>query len=212
MSLAAQQLYMQQIAPILMAAVPRVVVPVGAEDPDELVQDALVAACEAVHRLEKRGKQILPRSVAYYTLQRLKSGRRSTGAGRTDVMSPGCQLDGKCSVASLEEPVHISDGEEDDFTLGDVLASRRDDPAQVAVRNADWGEFMTVLDAPQRYIVKATAEGESYIDQADQLKVSPSAITQRRQTIAKRARRFWGDEVLADVQVQPLWRRQAEQR
>ena len=52
-----------------MAAVPRVVIPVGAEDADELVQDALVAACEAVHRLEKKGKQIVPRSVAYYTIR-----------------------------------------------------------------------------------------------------------------------------------------------
>jgi hypothetical protein len=202
-----QEFFMSQVAPILVAAVPRVVIPVGAEDADELVQDALVAACEAVHRLEKRGQQIIPRSVAYYTIQRLKMGRRSTGAGRTDVMSPGCQLDGNASVASLDEPLHVCEDNED-FTLGDVLAGRRDDPAQVAVRNADWSEFMTVLDAPQRYIVMATAEGESYMGQAAQLKVTPSAITQRKDTIAKRARAFWGESVLADVQTQPLWRRE----
>jgi DNA-directed RNA polymerase specialized sigma24 family protein len=206
-----QQFFMTQIAPILVAAVPRVVVPVGAEDADELVQDALVAACEAVHRLEQTGKRIIPKSVAYYTLQRLKSGRRSTGAGRTDVMSPGCQLDGRASVASMEEIVHVSD-EESDLTLGDLIASRKDDPAQRAMRNTDWSEFMALLDAPQRYIVRATAEGESYIGQAAQLKVSPPAITQRKDTIARRARAFWGESVLADVQVQPLWRRTAEQR
>ena len=211
MSPAMQRFFMSQIAPILMATVPRVVVPVGAEDADELVQDALVAAGEAVHRLEKRGQQIVPRSVAYYTIQRLKTGRRSTGGGRTDVMSTGCQLDGNACVASLDEPVHVSGGE-DDFTLGDVLASRRDDPSQAAVRNTDWAEFMTMLDGPQQYIVRATAEGESYMGQAAQLKVTPSAITQRRQTIAKRARAFWGDQVLADAQVLPLWRRQAGQR
>ena len=121
MSPAAQELFMSQIAPILMAAVPRVVIPVGAEDADELVQDALVAACEAVHRLEKRGKQIIPKSVAYYTIQRLKSGRRSTGAGRTDVMSPGRQLDGKVSLSSLDEPLLVND-ENENLTLGDVLA------------------------------------------------------------------------------------------
>jgi hypothetical protein len=202
-----QEFFMAQIAPILVAAVPRVVVPVGAEDADELVQDALVAACEAVHRLEKRGQQIVPRSVAYYTIQRLKSGRRSTGAGRTDVMSPGCQLDGKASIASLEEPVHVSDGDED-FTLGDVLAGRKDDPSQMAVRNADWSEFMTMLDGPQQYILKATAEGQSVNSQAEELKVSAPAVCQRRDTIGRRARRFWGDSVLADVQTLPLWRRE----
>ena len=45
-----------------------------------------------------------------------------------------------------------------------------------------------------------------------QLNVTPSAITQRRQTIARRARSFWGDSVLAEVQILPFWRRQAEQR
>ena len=207
MSPAMQEFFMAQIAPILVAAVPRVVIPVGAEDADELVQDALVAACEAVHRLEKRGQQILPKSVAYYTIQRLKSGRRSTGAGRTDVMSPGCQLDGNASIASLEEPVHGCDDNEG-FTLGDVLASRKDDPAQVAVRNTDWGEFMSMLDGRQQYIVMATAEGQSVNSQAEELKVSAPAVCQRRDTIGRRARRFWGDGLLADVQAQPLWRRE----
>jgi hypothetical protein len=96
--------------------------------------------------------------------------------------------------------------------MGDVLASRKDDPAQVAVRNTDWGEFMGRLSERQRYIVRSIAEGESYSGQAARLKVSPAAITQRRQTIAPRAREFWGDEVLADVQVLPLWRREMLQR
>jgi hypothetical protein len=71
---------------------------------------------------------------------------------------------------------------------------------------------MTMLDGRQQYIVKATAEGESYTGQAAQLEVSPSAITQRCDTIAKRARAFWGDSVLQDVEIMPLWRRQAQQR
>jgi hypothetical protein len=50
------------------------------------------------------------------------------------------------------------------------------------------------------------------MSQAAQLKVSPAAITPRKDTIAKRARHFWGDGVLEDVQALPLWRRQAEQR
>ena len=42
MSPATQQLFMQRIAPILMAAVPRAVAPVGAEDADELVQEVML--------------------------------------------------------------------------------------------------------------------------------------------------------------------------
>ena len=65
-----------------------------------------------------------------------------------------------------------------------------------------------MLDEPQQYIVRATAQGESYMGQAARLKISPSAITQRKDTIAKLARAFWGETVLADVQAQPLWRRE----
>ena len=198
MSPTVQQLFLSQIAPILVVAVPRVVPTVGSEDADELVQDALVTACKAVHSLEQKGKKIIPKSVAYYTLQRLKSGRRSYSGGRTDVMSPGCQLDGNSAVESMDEPANAGD-EDEDLALGDVLASRKDDPAQIAIRNADWSEFLCLLEAPQQYIVRATAEGQSVNQQAEHLRVGPSAVCSRRATIAKRARQFWGDSVLEDA-------------
>jgi hypothetical protein len=56
----------------------------------------------------------------------------------------------------------------------------------------------------QQYIVRATAEGESYMGQAARLGVSPSAITQRRDTIVKRARAFWGKSVLQDAEMLSL--------
>ena len=105
MSPAAQRLFMTEIAPILMTTVPRVITPIGSEDHDELVQDALAEACRATDTLERRGKSILPSSVAHYTLQRLKSGRRSTSGGRTDVLHPACQLDGKSALLFLDAPV-----------------------------------------------------------------------------------------------------------
>jgi hypothetical protein len=71
---------------------------------------------------------------------------------------------------------------------------------------------MARLSERQQYIVRSIAEGESYMGQAAHLRVTPSAITQRRHSIAKRARRFWGDEVLADAGMLPLWRRQTEKR
>jgi hypothetical protein len=69
-----------------------------------------------------------------------------------------------------------------------------------------------MLDGRQQYIAMATAGGESVNHQAEHLKVSPPAVCSRKDTIAKRAKAFWGNGVLADVQMQPLWRRAAEQR
>ena len=80
MSPALQARFMAEIAPILVATVPRVVIPVGAEDARELTQDALAEACAAVDRLEKEDRPIHPQAVAFYTIQRLKTGRRSTGS------------------------------------------------------------------------------------------------------------------------------------
>ena len=91
---AAQRLFMSKIAPIIMATVPRVVTPVGSEDHEDFVQDALAETCRATDTLERRGKSILPSSVAHYALQRLKSGGRSTSGGRTDALSPACQFAG----------------------------------------------------------------------------------------------------------------------
>jgi hypothetical protein len=80
------------------------------------------------------------------------------------------------------------------------------------MRNTDWSEFMTWLDEPQRYVVTAMAEGLNLNAQTGHLRVSPPAVCSRRETIAKRAKAFWGEGVLAEVQEQPLWRRQAEHR
>ena len=162
-------------------------------------------------RRQQGARGLFALGLAYYTLQRLKSGRRSTGSGRTDVMSPACRLDGNCSLTSMDEPLRAGDDGEEP-TLGDAIAGRGDDPCQMAVRNADWSEFMAGLDGAQRYIVRATAEGESLNDQAARLQVSPPAVCQRRHTIGRRARQFWGDTVLADAQTQPLWRRQMQPR
>ena len=128
-------------------------------------------------------------------------------------MSPGCQLDGHSSVSSLDQPVKDSDGEGDDgFTLSDLIGGRKDDPCQAATRSADWGEFMAMLDGPQRYIVQATAQGERVMDQAASLGVSPPAVCQRKKAIAERARSFWGEAVLEDAGSMPLWRRQQAQQ
>ena len=68
---------LDQIVPRLRSAIPQCVVPVGAEDHEELVQDAIVFAAQMMDRLEQVGKEVTPGNVAYYTILHMKSGRRS---------------------------------------------------------------------------------------------------------------------------------------
>jgi len=44
---------------------------------------------------EKAGKKFTGGNMAYYATKAARRGRRSFYTGRSDVMSPGCQIDGK---------------------------------------------------------------------------------------------------------------------
>lgn len=87
--------------PRLRAVIPKAVKTVGAEDAEELLQDAMTIAAQMLHRVEETGKKVTPGNIAYYVILHMKSGRRSQSATRTDVMAPGTQLDDKSCVLSF---------------------------------------------------------------------------------------------------------------
>ena len=76
----------EEVVPRLRSSIPRAVRCVGAEDAEELIQDATVIAAKMIIRAESLGKlgKITPGNFAYYTLQHCKAGRRAMG-------SPRCQ-------------------------------------------------------------------------------------------------------------------------
>jgi hypothetical protein len=197
---------MTEIAPVLAATVPRVIIPIGSEDADELVQDALTEACKAADSLERRNRPVPSSSIVYYAIQRLKAGRRFMQSGRTDVMSPGCRLDGRSVVESLEAPFGTDD-EGGELCLGDVLASKQDDPACRAVRGMDWSAFVATLTPAQQQVVCDTAAGYGTKVQAQKMGISCPRITEQKRTIGKHARKFWGESVLQDAIEKPLWRK-----
>src|SRR3954470_18797756 len=146
MSPEACEALMGQIVPRLKAAVPRCVRTVGSEDHEELVQDGIAIAARMLHLSEVAGKLAPAASVAYYTIQHLKSGRRSMGNSRADVLATGTQLDLSSSVLSLEEEVGYDEELCEPIVLGEMLASRADDPAMAGARNVDWEQFLGTRD------------------------------------------------------------------
>jgi hypothetical protein len=50
--------------------------------------------------LERQNRPILPNSIAFYSIQRCRSGRRSYSGGRTDALSAATVLDGNSSPVS----------------------------------------------------------------------------------------------------------------
>ena len=204
MSPRAGEMLLDEIMPIIQGVVPTSVRQVGCEDAEELVQDALAIAAQMLQALEDAGKQVIAKSVAYYTIQRLKCGRRSHGDRRADVYGAGCQLDGRCVVVSFEQSVTMEDG--DELTLGESLACRSDDPSMMAGRDIDWNELESVLDARKRGVIAALNEGHGTDTIAKALKVSSPRVTQIKREIGGVIIEQWGSNSVEQLSDEPLWK------
>ena len=208
MSPKAGEMLMNSIIPIITAVIARgAVKSVGAEDQEELTADTVATAARMLHNVEASGRPFTASTVAYYALLQAKTGRRSTSGSRTDVLSPGCQLEGRCDVVSMDaqlgDPV---DGEEP-MSFHDVIADRREDPAVAAARHMAWDGLLDRTGERERELLRMTAEGHSMSDIADHLGVSRPRITQMKREIAGTVVDCFGDQVLAEIEKDPEWRR-----
>jgi len=196
---------MEEIAPRLKAVIPHIKT-VGAEDAEELLQDAMAVAAKMLHDLEARGKEVTPGNVAYYTILHMKSGRRSYTAGRTDAMSPGGQLDGKSAMLSFEEPAGIDPESGEEIPLGEMLAGNFDDPSMSASRNVDWEDFLDTHDRRYGKIVCDLASGKNAMEIARQSRESYFTVRQLKARLEADLREYMGEQAIADSTRIPAWR------
>ena len=203
MSPSAALMLEKQIYPIIRNTIPKTARPMGSEDPEELIQDATASAAEMIESMEKSGRTPLPNSIAYYSIQRTKSGRRSYGDIRSDVMSPGYQMDNEGSLCSMQEPVC----DEDDLTVGDTIACKSEDMASKVLRQIDWQAFLETLDARKRRIVEELMFGYGTGDIARLFSISASRIVQLKREIAQDIKSFMGESILSDAGQESVWER-----
>ena len=78
-------------------------------------------AARMMDSAEKAGHPITAGNASYYAAKAARSGRRSYYTGRSDVMSPGCQIDGKVRHQWLDEEIELEFG--DTGSLHDVIAA-----------------------------------------------------------------------------------------
>jgi hypothetical protein len=159
MSPQAGWLLVNEIVPRLKSSISTSVGPVGCEDLQELVQDGTAIAATMLHSAETQGKQVSPGNIAYYAVQHLKSGRRSTGFHKADPLHAAAQLSGRSRMHSLDEPIGSKEGNEEALILGETLACRADDPAMAASRRLDWESLVAKLDRVTGAILRALADG-----------------------------------------------------
>jgi hypothetical protein len=212
MSPAASSLLVNVILPVLARTVPRTVHPAPGEDVAELVQDGIAIAANMLQADERAGREPIAISIAYYSIQRLKCGRRSYSSSITDVLSPHAQRVQGLSVVSMQEPVNVgSDEGGEELCFGDLLACRRDDPVTEVCRRLDWHEFLETQDDREKTILHDLAHGNSLQKTAAKLNVSAPRITQLKDRIGRKIKARMGDGILADVSEQPLWRKARQQ-
>ncbi|MEI6193800.1 MAG: hypothetical protein WCS42_05665 [Verrucomicrobiota bacterium] len=195
----------EEVVPRLRASIPRNVNQIGAEDAEELIQDATVMAAKLMDNVEHQGKSVTPGNIAYYTILHMKSGRRSYGTNTSDALGIGTQLNGRSSVNSLDEPV---DGGElgEIFTVNDVLSQESEDPGQIAARNLDWQTMLTRLTKRQQAIVVYLMEGRTVSDLAVALQMDRSTLQVCKNRLADLILEYMGLDILIEVQRLPGWR------
>ena len=206
MSSHADKMLTDEIVPRLRNTIPHQVAFVGAEDAEEVLQDATLMAARILARALANGKTVTPGNVAYYALLHARCGRRSHSAGRSDVMGTRTQIVGNSRVTSLEAPLAPDDEFPDDTcSLGDVLASEAEDPSETAARNLDWQAFVATLDARTRAILSCLAREVPLQTVADAHAVSRSTVQTWRKTLPQAVRAFMGEELLHWLQQAPAW-------
>ena len=200
-----EALLLNEVAPRLRAAIPKTVPMVGPDDPDELLQDGLAIAVVLIESAKRNAKKVSAGNIAHYTVLALRSGRRSTGFKKNDVMHPAAQLNGHARIRSMDEPV--SDGEqgEEPLTLHDCLAANGDDPATAAARRLDWEPVIESLDRTAKAILMALIEGRELTLLVRRLKRSRATLHYDKVKLGRLIQACLGQDVLVEAQTRPGW-------
>jgi len=196
---------MNEIAPRLRSAIPGVR-KVGAEDDEELLQDGLAMAAHMLDGLEKRGKEVTPGNVAYYTILHLKSGRRSYSTGHTDVMGSATQIGHNSMVLSMEEEVGFDEELGEAVRLEDMLTCSKDDPSMAGARNIDWESFISSHDVRYLCIIHDMASGRTMLDTAKACRMTYHDIREIREMLVEDLEEWMGPTAIADAARVPSWR------
>jgi hypothetical protein len=204
-----EEMLVNEVVPRLRNAA-KTIPKIGCEDDEEIVQDATLMAARMMDSAEKAGKTITAGNASYYAAKAARSGRRSYYTGRSDVMSPGCQIDGKARHEWLDREVEFDTG--DSGTLHDVVQQlefdgQESDPAEDAARNLDWKSFLAVHPPRHRVAILVLVEGGTMREAGKRCGIKDSAALMLKRRIAADLIEFFGEDVIRRLLdgVRPGW-------
>jgi hypothetical protein len=158
-------------------------------------------------RTGNQGKEVTAGNIAYYTIQKLRCGRRSTGSTVADVLGAGTQIQGNTRLTSLDE---VASGDEHNgeevFEFHDVISNDNEDPGTKAARKMDWDTFMAGLSERDKAIIHCIVEGEPLASLARSRGFSASTLMYRKERVAKAIAEFMGVDIIIEIGRKPRWR------
>ena len=204
-----EEMLVHEVVPRL-RNVARTIPKVGHEDDEEIIQDCTLQAARMMDSAEKAGHSITAGNASYYAAKAARSGRRSYYTGRSDVMSPGCQIDGKARHEWLDDEIELEFG--DSGTLHDIMAphgyqGQEPDPAEEAARNLDWEWFLASHPPRHRTAILVLVEGGTMRDAGKRCGLKDSAALNLKRRIAADLIEFFGEDVIRRLLdgVKPGW-------
>jgi DNA-binding CsgD family transcriptional regulator len=212
-----------EILPRLISCIPNAVSFIGSEDAQELIQDATALAAQMIHNAERSGKKVVRNpgagrrgarklktisagNVAFYTIQKLKCGRRSTGSSTVDVYGSGTQINGTTRLSSLDEMATGLDDVGEPLQLHDVLSNDQEDPGTKAARKIDWDSFMASLSIRDQAIIGCLVEGKPLASLARRRHLNSSSILYHKRRLADAIQDFMGSDILIQIRRKPNWK------
>jgi len=142
MSPQASLILIEEVVPRLQPSIPRCVRPVGCEDPEELVQDAIAVAAHLLHKAEQTHADITPGVIVQYTVLYMETGLRSTSGSQNDLMA---SVEARSRILSLEEQL-LDPASNERVSLEELLANGAADCAAKSVRHPAWEQFLANHD------------------------------------------------------------------
>ncbi|MCF7734300.1 MAG: hypothetical protein K9N23_21635, partial [Akkermansiaceae bacterium] len=116
-----------------------------------------------------------------------------------DVMSPGCQIDGRARLEYLDDEVEFETG--NSGTLHDITApfdrdSHEADPAEEAARNLDWASFLASHPPRHRVAILVLVKGGTMREAGIRCGLKDSAALNLKRQIAADLIEFFGGDVI----------------
>jgi hypothetical protein len=193
-----EEMLVKEVVPRLRSAA-RSIQKIGCEDDDEIIQDATLMAAKMMDSAERAGHKFTAGNMAYYAAKAARSGRRSYYSGRSDVYSPGCQIDGHAIHEHLDDEIEFESG--DYGTLHDIISpfdpnSHEADPAEEAGRNLDWADFVASHPPRHRIAILVLVDGGTMREAGKRCGLKDSAALKLKRRIASDLVDFFGDDVI----------------